>query len=60
MLVQPAQISRLASLVYIIKELLENTDEDTILGMYPHIIDSLMVVHYGLDDIALKLIGEEK
>ncbi len=54
-----SQIARFASLIYVIKELLEHTNEDVILGMYPHIIDTLMVAHYGLDGLSSKLIGEE-
>ena len=52
---QAISLSRLASVVYMLKELIENVEADSLIGMYPHITDTLMVVHYGLDEIALKI-----
>lgn len=49
------EVSRLASTVFILKEFIENSHEDTIRAYLPHLIDVLMVVHYGLDDIASNL-----
>ena len=50
-----SKIARFASMIYLIKELYRVADDNTMNDMTPHIIDTLMVVHYGLDNLFTKI-----
>ena len=50
-----SQVARFASMIYVLKELYRVSDDETMNELTPHIIDTLMVVHYGLDDLFLQL-----
>ena len=50
-----SKIARFASMIYVLKELYRVSDDETMNELTPHIIDMLMIVHYGLDNLFLQI-----